>query len=184
MRRGYARPHRRLSAAEQIKRLVAAGIPEQAIYVEGRDGETFAEALKPSRAGDEICVVHAWLLAAPSKDKSHRPHREVIRRVREADAKGVAVVEIATGRTFAGKDRDCIYADVVDWFAGKSKGRCSAENGYRGGRPKKENTPEETARAREIWKSREFKTWRDCKDELAKVRYTLTQANSEFGPRE
>jgi hypothetical protein len=184
MKRGYVRPNRRLTTAGQIARLVEAGVLEQLIYVEGREGETLTEAIKACREGDELCLVHAWVLAAPNKDKSRRPHREVIRRVGEADAKGVVIVEVATGRTTAGKDRDAIYADCVDWFAGRSTRRKKGVGEYRGGRPKKENTAEETAKAREIWKSRDFKTWRDCKPALAAVRYTLTQANQEFGPRE
>ncbi len=90
MRRGYIRVTSRVPESVQREGLIAADVPEHAIYIEGKIG-TIADAIKSLRPGDELCV---YTLDRIAGDKLAL--RDWMAKVREKKA---AIVEVLTGRT-------------------------------------------------------------------------------------
>lgn len=90
MRRGYIRVTARVPREDQWQALVAAGVPEHAIYVEGEIG-TLADAVRSLRDGDELCVTGLDRIGSSSSRL-----REWMSKVREKKAE---IVEVLTGRT-------------------------------------------------------------------------------------
>jgi len=128
MLRGYVLPSRRAAASSQIAALEAAGVT--VIYVEGRDGETFDEALKSLRKGDAMTVARLSDLADT--------RRELRDRMAAIHAKGCYVRETATGRDSLKDAADMIF-DAADVLGQSKKGHDPAkarEFGSRGGRPR------------------------------------------------
>lgn len=182
MRIGYIRPHRRATTRAQVEALEDYKIAERAIYIEGREGETVQEAIKALRKGGALVVMHLWLLAPDRKSTRDSPRREMVRRVREVEAKGAHVIEASTGRSTSTDDRDCIILDNIDWLSGKSKGVRSKENGALGGRPPKEFTEDQMEQARQVWFDIRFKSWKEAGQHLPKG-FTVKRAYEKWGPR-
>jgi hypothetical protein len=108
MKTGYCNPRPRFTLKAQVEILVAAGVPESRIYVEGERGETFAAACKAARDG---------LLHCPDGLRVFGTSQKAIRAGLIAREKhGVVIVDAAHGQS-SDKHQWTMY----DWAVGKGQ---------------------------------------------------------------
>lgn len=130
MLRGYVLHSRRSAASGQEKALREAGVA--AIYVEGKNEQTFDAAFRSLRPGDGLTVVRLSDLA--------NDRRELRRRIKAIHDRGCYVHEQATGRDSREPDKlsEMIF-EATDILAQVKKGhdpKKAREFGSRGGRPR------------------------------------------------
>lgn len=103
------------------------------VYVDGRNGVTFEDAVKSLRPGDELAVVRLADLAAN--------RRELCKRIALVHAKRCSVTETATGRNSRRKGAIDMIFDAAETLTHAGKGHDpekAREFGSRGGRPRKD----------------------------------------------
>lgn len=170
MKLGYVRPSPWYTAARQIEALRAYAVEVERIYVEGRDGESLAEAIRVLEPGDELCLATAdrltnrRTLIAPTLDDIHE--------------KGAVAVDVRSGQRSTG------YHFMADAIAGLARDRRkltraeARKMGAAGGRPAaKPLVP--IAQARAIWKDITI----DGGDALVQIGLSKDTAYRMFGPR-
>ena len=103
------------------------------VYVDGRNGVTFDDAIRSLRAGDEIAVVRLADLAAN--------RRELRKRIDIVHSKRCSITETATGRNSRRKGAIAMVLDATEILTHAGKGHDpekARQFGSRGGRPRKD----------------------------------------------
>lgn len=116
------------------------------VYVDGRNGVTFDDALKSLRPGDEVAVVRLADLAIN--------RRQLRKRIEQVHAKRCSVTETSTGRNTRKKDSLTMALDAMEALTHSGKGHNpekAREFGARGGRPGYEWTPAQAAMIERHW---------------------------------
>ena len=175
MKRGYVRPTVRHPKASQIASLKAAGVADEAIYVEG-DGETIDDSIRALRPNDEQCVVTLGRLA---------PNRQLLRKyIMEILERGAVIFETKTGRRLDNPKAifDAVLS-AVDELAQDRRSHTPAKAkkyGKLGGRPaKQDRLPKK--QAEKVWFDSRIKT---VPEALALMDgWSQRAAYREFGPR-
>lgn len=170
MRLGYVRPSPWYTARKQIAALTGAGVAEDRIYVEGREGETLDEAIRALEPGDELCLssadrlVNRRQIIGPTLDRIH--------------AAGAVTVAVDSGERSTG------YQFALDAIAGLARDRTrltpaqASAMGKMGGRPAaKPLLP--IAACRALWKDLSVTN----ADALAQMGVTSAWAYRQLGPR-
>lgn len=153
---GFVRPRAGLDPASQHKTLLAAGVPAERTYEQGRASETLDAAIRALRPGDLLAVARAYLLVDVRRIRGAAPRREALWSIMgRIEAAGAVLWDVESDRkTATNRTRDAIIRDAIETLArsrvpGIAKPR---------GRPKRE-WPEATRAALDRhWKSLDHNT--------------------------
>ena len=143
------------------------------VYVDGRNGVTFDDAVKSLRAGDQIAVVRLADLALN--------RRQLRKRIELVHSKRCSVFETSTGRDSRKKGALDMIFDATETLTHAGKGHDpekAREFGSRGGRPRKDRGVTD-ADARVHWFSMEHDTNEDALKHMGK--WTITAAWRKWG---
>jgi hypothetical protein len=149
---GYVRHLPRFPASRQEAKLLAHGVDDLKIHVEGRggkDGESLARLIELVRRGETVVVTHLHLLAPPKTQTNSRPRVALWTAIKGVEAKGGSVFELESGRSTANKsERDDMIAEAIEAIthSGRSPRK---RNGS--GRPPVAFTVEEIEFAQRQW---------------------------------
>lgn len=179
---GFVRPlPPRYTEAAQRAAMQQHGI-DRIIQEGGRKAfQTREELIRLARPGDVIAVHHLHLLADPTRKRKRGGTRaDLWKAIDEIEARGCILWELYTGlRSDTKEGRDRMTREAVDTLArGRHKTRATDKRG----RPPKEFTEAEWAKAELAWNSRKLKRWADVQAKLPKG-MTLKRAWQKFGPR-
>ena len=125
------------------------------------------ELVRLVREGDVIAVQHLHLLADPSRKRKRGGTRaDLWKAIDEIEKRGGILWELYTGlRSDTKEGRDRMTREAVDTLArGRHKTRMSDKRG----RPPRQFTDAEWAKAEAAWNSRKLKRWADVQAKLPK----------------
>ena len=184
-KRGFVRPIKKAhTEARQVAALRAAGAG--VLYVVGKDGVSgWREFVAALRKGDTVLVEGLSLLAEPRSAKVRYPAMDLRDCLEEIERRGAVWIETHTGRVST--DPAQRKAAIDDAARSLGLGRAlpsdvAREHGAKGGRRPKVFSEAELAKAKQVWESRKFKTYKDCAAALPKG-FTWVRAFRMFGPR-
>lgn len=179
---GFVRPlPPRYTEAAQRAAMQQHGI-DRIIQEGGRKSfQTREELIRITRPGDVIAVQHLHLLADPTrKGKRGGTRADLWKVIDEIEERGGILWELYTGlRSDTKQGRDTMTREAVDTLA---RGRHKTRHSDKRGRPPKEFTEAEWAKAELAWNSRKLKRWADVQAKLPKG-MTLKRAWQKFGAR-
>jgi len=136
---GYIRHSKSASASRQRAALEAEGITR--IYVDGYQAENLTEAIRPLRRGDQLVVLHAWLIAEPKRTTRDSPRDSFFDAAKAIAANGATLMELQPRRDTSTDCHD-MARDAVRWLSGQARGSAGAVNGAKSrGRPARDWSP-------------------------------------------
>lgn len=117
---------------------------------------TWRDVVNVVRTGDVVFIYALAFVPTKRGDDELPPSAQVSEFLIEVHERGGTVVEVSTGRNSRNQaQRRKMVADAV---AGVRRGNRSPRTGKPRGRPKKDWTPEQIAKAKEVWFSRDYAT--------------------------
>lgn len=138
------------------------------------------------RNGDTLYIEALALLAEPKSKACKYPSADLIEACDVLTDRGVTIVESSTGRSSANKaEYRAMKKDALTAIAKGGRAlptKQARANGKKGGRTATIFTADTIEKARQIWKSRDVKTWADVKTKLPKG-FTVHRAHKLWGPR-
>lgn len=156
------------------------------VYVVGQDGcKTWHDCVRARRSGDVVLLEAVSLIAEPKSKLVPYPAMDMRDAADEIDRRGAVIIEACTMRSTAKPDdRKAMFLDGAKALG---QGRAlpshvARENGKRGGRRPKVFTDAEMAKARAVWDSRKYKTYKEAAEHLPKG-FSWARAYRLFGPR-
>ncbi len=183
-KRGFVRPMSQHKDKRQIEALRAAGVG--AIYVVGKNCETWMDMTKALRPGDHVMVEALALIAEPKGPAVRWPSQDMRDALEEIERRGAIVIETHTGRrSDNAEQRRAMIADAVRALGAGQRALPSdvaRANGAKGGRRAKQFAPDVIEKARVVWESRKHKTYKDAAKALPKG-FSMMRAFRMFGPR-
>ena len=182
---GFIRPTSQHPERRQIEALRAAGA--SVLYIVGREGVTgWREMVAQRRRGDLVMVEGLALLAEPKSKTVRWPSQDLRDALEEIERRGAIVVETHTGRRSDVPEDRRIMIELAVQALGAGQRSLPSDvaraNGMKAGRRKKEFTPEDIDKARHIWESRKYKTYKQAAAALPKG-FSMMRAFRMFGPR-
>lgn len=144
------------------------------VYVDGRNGVTFDDAIRSLRPGDQVAVVRLADLALNRK--------QLRKRIEIVHSKRCSVFETSTGRDSRKNGAFDMALDAMEMLTHAGKGHDPAkarEFGLRGGRPRKDRGISD-AEARVHWKSLDYATNAEALKHMGK--FNEQTAQRRFGP--
>ena len=142
------------------------------------------EALRSFRPGNIAGVTRLHVLTDPKVGKKKGQRLALYAAVDTIENQGAIIEEVDTGRLSSDrKQRDAMIREAAEIVTKGGRGLKSAENGLKGGRPKKKFTDAETGEARRVWENRKIKTWTDARAKLPRG-FSTARAYKLFGKRE
>jgi hypothetical protein len=142
---------------------------------------TLADLVRMIRGETLIAVQHAMLLADPRHDRKRGGSRAAFWAALDAiEERGGVIWELYTGlRTDRPGERDKMTRAAIDALA---RGRHKTRQSDKRGRPAKQFTEEQWAKAQAAWESMKLKTWADVAPKLPKG-MTPRDCWNRFGAR-
>lgn len=181
---GFVRPLKGHTEKRQTVALQAAGAG--AIYVVGRNCETWRDMAKARRPGDTVLIEALALLAEPKSSAVRWPSQDLRDALEDIERRGAVVVETHTGRRSDDPEqRRSMIEDAVRALGAGQRALPSdvaRANGAKGGRRVKQFPPGVIQEAQRVWESRKYKTYRDAAKALPKG-FSMMRAFRMFGPR-
>lgn len=177
MKTGYCNPRPRFTLKAQVEILVAAGVSESRIYVEGERGETFDAACKAAR--DKLLHCPDGLRVFGTSQKAIRAG--LIAR----EKRGVVIVDAAHGQR-----SDKHQWEMYDWAVGKGLAeerkldrRKSQKGGnVRASRLEADRLPKDKAET--IWKNKKrFSTDQDACDHMNELHPPKIEGHAGWNPQ-
>lgn len=170
--RGYVQALPRYPASTQRLKLVEFGVHPDDIYEEGKGAETRQAAIRSLRKGYALAVTRLGVLAKVRKLTTDAPRKDLKAAIQEVEAQGACIVEVDTGLCSANvRERDDMIFAAIDALSTPGRRyvrKTQSKHGSKGGRPKKEFTPEQIEQARAAWLNIKLRTIRDVKAHLPK----------------
>lgn len=143
---------------------------------------TMDDLAKIVRPGTTVAVLHALLLANPRDKRKRGGSRAAFwASLDTIEERGGVIWELYTGlRTDKPAERDRMTREAIDALA---RGRHKTRQSDKRGRPAKQFTDEQWAKAQAAWESRKLKTWADVQAKLPKG-MTVRDCWNRFGRRD
>jgi hypothetical protein len=177
--RGYVRPLPRPTAGGQEAGLLAHGVAEAKIYVEGRGAETLDGMIRSLRRGEVVAVMRLHVLAPPRLRTADRPRRALWAAIQAIEARGASIFEVESGRSTATKsERDDMIADAIEALTHAGRAPRKRDSS---GRPPKVFTPDQVEAARAAWFDLRHRTNADA-IRAGPAGWSMTRSYKTFGP--